>query len=228
MTRPSQKPSARSKPSATARRPAAPSSRPAAHDAHRASSATKAIRADRQLVDQCLCGDPAAWQQLYRQHHSRLTVAIAKLLPDQQNDINVVDEIAARVWYALVRNRAELLSRFDPARGRRLADFLGGIARMVARHYLRSERRRRRYERAGARKLTCRKTVSDSELAATFDEFNGALTASEQHFIKDVLLSAACSQLSEGQRCSGSNLWQRRHRLRAKLLRFLLDAEPEP
>ena len=227
MTIASRKPSARSKPSATARQPAAATSRCDTQHGGRPSAVTKALRADRELVERCLSGDPAAWQQLYRKHHTGLSAAIAKVLPDQQNDINVVDEIAARVWYALVRNRAELLSRFDPARGNRLADFLSGIARMVARHYLRSERRRRRHERAGARKLTCRKSVSDSEVAAVLDEFNRALTAGEQCFIKDVLLSAASARQSDGQGCSPSNVWQRRHRLRTKLLRFLLSPEPE-
>jgi DNA-directed RNA polymerase specialized sigma24 family protein len=168
-----------------------------------------------------LAGDSAAWQQLYQHYHDGLLIAICNLLPSHQQQIDILDEIAARVWYALVRNRAELLGRFDPARGHRLADFLAGIARMVARQFLRSERRRRSHERTGARKLTWRQCISESELAAIFDEFNSALSAGEQSFVNNVLLLPPSARPPDGQPCSGANFWQRRHRLRAKLRRFL-------
>ncbi len=198
------------------------------HERCRRSARQKAIQDDQHLLQQCLAGEPAAWENLYKSHHNGLIHAIVKLLPSQFRNIDVLDEIAARVWFALIRDRASLLRRFDPNRGHRLADFLAGVARMVARQYLRCERRRRRREIAGARKLTCRQSTSESELAAIVDEFNSALTAGELSFLNNVLLPGASRQQGENlshpeAKYSKANYWQRRHRLRARLQRFLFD-----
>ena len=66
------------------------------------------IRRDRKLIDQCLAGEPTAWSQLYQACHEPLLVAIRAFLRDAAADTNLVDEIAARVWYAVVRHTGEL------------------------------------------------------------------------------------------------------------------------
>jgi len=97
--------------------------------------------ADQALIDRCLDGEEKAWEQLYLQFHSRLVEAIKFLLGTEGQKVHLVDEIAARVWYALLRDDAKLLARFDVARNCRLDAFLMGIARMEILRYFRSERR---------------------------------------------------------------------------------------
>ena len=52
------------------------------------------------LVDRCLLGEVAAWEEIYRQCHDPLCAAIKSLLGPGFHDPNLVDDIAARVWYA--------------------------------------------------------------------------------------------------------------------------------
>ena len=77
---------------------------------------TEGICADGLLAKRCLAGEVAAWEQLYAQCHEPLLVSIRIMLGSQSADANLVDEIAARVWYALVANDGELLSRYKPSR----------------------------------------------------------------------------------------------------------------
>ena len=108
---------------------------------------------DRLLVDQCLTGDETAWEKLYYRCHPALIKAIRYLLGNDNRDPNLVEEIAARVWYILLRNDGELLGRFDPDRDCRLQAYLIGFARNEILQYLRSERRRRSHEATGGRLL---------------------------------------------------------------------------
>src|SRR4051812_27436373 len=78
-----------------------------------ADSARPAIRAERELIEACLAAQPAAWSQLYDHCHEPLLAAIRGFLREAATDLSLVDEIAARVWYSLVRDDATLLSRFD-------------------------------------------------------------------------------------------------------------------
>ena len=77
------------------------------------------LQADRQLVDRCLAGEVAAWEEFYAQCHDPLCTAIRIMLGRPHGDPNLVDEIASRVWYALVANDGKLLGRYSPdlARG---------------------------------------------------------------------------------------------------------------
>ena len=55
---------------------------------------------------------PARWphgRRLYAQCHEPLLLSIRIMLGPRNTDANLVDEIAARVWYALVANDGELL-----------------------------------------------------------------------------------------------------------------------
>ena len=96
--------------------------------------------ADRQLIDLALAGDATAWEGLYQQCHRPLITAIRGMLRGRAVDTNLVDELAARVWYAVVREQGELLTRFDPARGCRLTTYLATIAKDEAGRLFRSER----------------------------------------------------------------------------------------
>jgi DNA-directed RNA polymerase specialized sigma24 family protein len=61
-------------------------------------------------------------------------------------DPNLVDEIAARVWYSAISADGRLLDRFDAAQNCRLSTFLSAIARGQAVAIFRSEKRRRNRE----------------------------------------------------------------------------------
>src|SRR5271165_2360258 len=108
------------------------------------------VQHDRQLAERCLAGEVAAWEEFYGRFHGPLCAAVSGMLGPGGSDLSRVDEIAARVWYALVRNDGELLNRFDPARHARLGAFLRGLARIEVMQYFRAEYRRRAQEAACA------------------------------------------------------------------------------
>jgi hypothetical protein len=171
---------------------------------------------DRQLVDRCLGGEARAWSQMYARFHNPLLASIRGFLGDAGEDFHLIDEISARVWYALVRNDFELLSRFDPTRGCRLSTFLSVLAKTEARLLLRAERRRKAREHLASRPEmenppTCSSVISDTEFLAT-------LSPAERLFFLDILV-ATCG--NSGGQYTQQNVWQLRHRVRKKLKTFL-------
>jgi len=79
-----------------------------------------------------------------RDSHGLATVATPRsrvdtALGSNSNDLQLVDEIAARVWYAVIRDGGRVLAGFDPQRDTRLRVFLTGVARLEARQYLRTD-----------------------------------------------------------------------------------------
>jgi len=176
--------------------------------------------ADRRLVERCLAGDVTAWEELYRQCHGPLCAAIKSLIvPDR--DPNLIDEIAACVWYALVKNDGEMLERFDPRRDLRLTSFLRGLARIEIMQYFRAEQRRRIREAAAGRLPRNVAPLSNCQVNALLNEFTATLTIGEQQFLEEYLLSP--TQEEDTAECSIANVWQRRRRIRMKLLAFLHD-----
>ena len=181
--------------------------------------------ADQELIDRCLDGEEKAWEQLYVQFHSRLVGAVKFLLGPEGQKVHLVDEIAARVWYALLRDDAKLLARFDVTRNCRLDAFLMGVARMEILRYFRSERRRQAHEMVGGRRLRDRQPVSDAQMVAMLDEFLSTLTDGEREFMEDYLVSLPPDEEedTDGQEMTDSNIWQRRHRIRCKMTEFFDD-----
>jgi len=59
------------------------------------------------------------------------------MLGPGRSDSSRVDEIASRVWYALVRNDGELFESFDPTRPKRLGASLREMARIEIMQYVR-------------------------------------------------------------------------------------------
>lgn len=179
--------------------------------------------ADRLLVDRCLAGDVAAWEELYNQCHFPLCVAIKSLLGPGYRDLNLIDEIAARVWYALVRNDGELLDRFDPRQDLRVGTFLRGVARIEIMQYVRAERRRRLREAEAGRRPRRDDALSGWQLDVMLNEFTATLTPGEQRFVEEYLLVAPSEDDAERNDLTDANIWQRRHRIRTKLLAFFGD-----
>jgi hypothetical protein len=173
--------------------------------------------ADRLLAKRCLAGEVTAWEELYGRFHGPLCTAIGGMLGAGASDLSRVDEIAARVWYALVRNDGELLNRFDPARHTRLIGFLRGLARIELMQYFRAEHRRRTQEAACPCRESGASAASDWQVTAMIEDFATTLTVREQEFLEEHLLGQPEGDEPE---LSEATIWQRCHRIRAKLKAF--------
>jgi DNA-directed RNA polymerase specialized sigma24 family protein len=201
-------------------------------------SARSQASADRQLIDRAVAGETAAWEELYQQCHRPLMTAIRSMLRNKAVDVNLVDELAARVWYAVVRDQGELLKRFDPARGCRLTTYLTTLAKDEASRLFRSERRRRRREAASCDNpaLTDATASKAGHTSVTIAEFEATLTPSEKKFYDEIVAKPNSANLqpspasSNGNGANGNgtavsrsqaNHWQLSHRVRRKLERFL-------
>jgi DNA-directed RNA polymerase specialized sigma24 family protein len=179
------------------------------------------VRADRKLVDACLQGETGAWSVLYQRYHDSLVASIRSFLGRSACDGSLVDEIAARVWYALVRNDFELLARFDIRRGCRLSTFLSVLAKTEARLLLRSERRRRVREQAVSRSEAPAKAGGPATESLSEEEFVATLSPAERAFYEDVLKATTVDVESDPAKYTPQNTWQLRHRVRKKLELFL-------
>lgn len=174
------------------------------------------VESDRLLVENCLSGDPAAWTALYRACHDPLVRAIRLFLREAASDLNLVDEIAARVWYAVVRNEGELLSRFDVSRGCRLGAFFAAIAKNEARKHFRAERRRRTREESASRPEGAEQPPAPFAVESIEREFLATLTPKERTYYQSVLTAKG-----DDDSYSDGNAWQLRSRVRKKLRSFL-------
>jgi hypothetical protein len=92
------------------------------------------------------------------------------------------------------------------------------IAKAQARLLLRSERRRRSRERAVA-KFEIEEPNSGGLNSLSGEEFIATLSPAEKTFLVDVLI--ASTESDSPDRYSRQNLWQLRHRVREKLIKFL-------
>lgn len=187
-------------------------------------AARSRAQSDRQLVDRCLRGEAGAWDELYRQCHPPLLLAIRLFLGHSSTRQDLIDDIAAKVWFTVVDGQNELLSRFDSQRGCRLTTFLAGVARNeIARHF-RAERRRRYREivayhaRYGNGNGHSPHWQSLAGMETALTEFLATLTPREREFCEGYLL--AWTDNGDAN-YSASNRWQLQHRVRRKLWRFL-------
>ncbi|MHC4176581.1 MAG: hypothetical protein ACYSWU_03695 [Planctomycetota bacterium] len=130
--------------------------------------------------------------------------------------------MAARVWYALLRDGGRLLAGYDADRDSGLSAFLMGLARIEIMRHVRAEHRRRSHELIGGRKRLAEGRVPDWQLATMMDEFTSTLTAQEVGFMERFLLDAAETEGDEEvEELAATSIWQRRRRLRLKLQAFL-------
>ena len=180
------------------------------------------VLVDQQVVQRCLEGDERAWEKLYRKCHPRLRKAIELLLGVDASDGHVIEEIAARVWYALLKDNHRLLAAYDADRDSALDGFLMGLARIEILRYTRSERRRHSHEMSGGRNRLEEQRVSDWQLATMMDEFTSTLTAGERKFMERFLTGPVDDQTdAELEDLPATTVWTRRYRIRRKLNRFL-------
>lgn len=178
--------------------------------------------AEQRLVMCCLAGQERAWEQLYRRCHTDLVDAITLLLGPKAKDSHLVEEIAARVWYAVLRNEARLLARYDPDRNSSLSAFFMGLARVEILRHRREEGRRKRHEMTGGRKPQEEPDPSEWSVRSIISEFARTLTPLEKEFMDEYLTSSEPNDDAEGDgTLPATTIWQRRHRIRTKLQAFL-------
>ncbi len=191
---------------------------PAAEDASGCGAGAEAA-----LLARCLAGEAAAWKEFYDIHTPDFCRLVRYFLAQDRRNAETIDEIVARVWYALVRDDARLLRRCVQCQRECPRCFLAGVVRMEVRKYVRSETDRARH---GERFAQCcpgcaASPPANREVAALLNEFATTLNARELDFLESYLLS----QPDAGGGLSDANVWQRRRRLRVKLTRFLCDAD---
>lgn len=186
-------------------------------------------QADQQLAARCLAGEVAAWEELYAQCHAPLVVSIRMMLNGYTTDANLVDEIAARVWYALVDDDGALLTRYSPKRGARLVTFMRALAKDIICRHFRTERRRQKHEAAATREKRRQAFGNSRESASSVSEFLTTLTPEEKTFCDEFLLDRPPDGQNDGHaKRSRPTLWRWTQRVYGKLLRFLDgDAGPQ-
>jgi hypothetical protein len=179
------------------------------------------IMADVALAKRCVAGEVAAWEQLYGQCHDALLGTVQKMLGPQGADFSLVDEIAARVWYALVADDGELLQRYSPKYGARLITFMRALAKDEITRHLRSERRRHRRERRAAAKKSSREHSFAVEMNTSLSEFLVTLSPAERGFADNYLLAPANQPASIPEpKPPKTSFWRLTSRIRKKLIDF--------
>lgn len=169
-------------------------------------------------------GDRSAWSQIYAECHRPLELAIRIMLGRQASRHDLIDEIAARVWFSVVDRDCELLDRFDADRGCRLATFLAGIARNEISNHFRAERRRKRREAmAPSNRSEVVSSVNSvywsvANVDAMLGEFLVTLSPREREYCERHLLGINDFEPTE---FSSTNRWQLQRRIRQKLWRYL-------
>ncbi len=156
---------------------------------------------DRLLVDRALTGQSGAWDALYERCHQPLLAAIRAIIANRAADPNLIDELAARVWYAVVRDEGKLLNRFDPSRACSLTTYLALLAKDEASRLFRSERRRRRRETAVAtsdRKTPKKSTAAQTSARITLAEFAATLTPAEKTFYEEIVVPTGQAKNGNG------------------------------
>jgi len=182
------------------------------------------IRADAELVCRCVEGEVAAWEELYQGYHPRLLRSIEYILGPDNFDPNLVDEMAARVWHALVAEDGELLARFDARRGTRLSTFMRAVARdLIGRHF-RAERRRRNRERESCRAASWCGVDEFDETEVSFSELRDSLTPNEREFL-DQHLAEEVSDEVRGRSRSSANIRKLTSRICRKVRSLFWDGK---
>lgn len=175
------------------------------------------LRQDQQLIDRCLSGEVAAWEDLYSRCQGPLLLLIKGMLRPANTEL--IDEISARVWYALVANDGAILARFDPTLGNRLTTFMRAVARDEARRYFRAEVRRKERETIAARQKATDAGSADSVPHFLVEDFLITLSPGDRSFCLEHVLSP--SSQDSGIPATQAGGWKQTRRIYEGLLAFL-------
>jgi hypothetical protein len=183
------------------------------------------VMADLSLAKRCLAGEVGAWEQLYSQCQGTLLAAIGNMLGPRGADLSLTDEIAARVWYALVANDGQLLERYGATYYEvGLTTFLQALAKNEIARYFRSETRRRKRECLVVTQESSRQDGLADDIDAALSEFLVTLTPMERRFARRRLLKRADQShpLADAEKRLSARSYRRwASRIRRKLIGFL-------
>jgi DNA-directed RNA polymerase specialized sigma24 family protein len=176
---------------------------------------------DSPLVAACLNANQRAWDQLYKQYNPWLLLLAGRLLGGRARQ-DLVEDIAANVWFALVE--AEGLRGFDPQRGS-LAGYLSALVRRQVQRHRRLERSCQPHVLLGTGERLADPASLSGASILLWDDFEARLSPAEQRFLQAELFPVADDQSTKP--LSDSYVRKLRQRVRAKLLSFLqLRAAP--
>lgn len=172
-----------------------------------------------------MAGDVAAWEQLYARCQPALLGDIHRLLGQARPNLELVDELAARVWYALIDNDGRLLARYDPRRMARLGTFLRAVAHDQVRRHFRAERRRREHECEAMQQRAGPASGRSDHATLMLDEFRATLTPNQREYLDECLRASDLDGDDEpaGNESAGNaaRLWKVASRVRRRLRAFL-------
>jgi hypothetical protein len=182
----------------------------------------RALAEDGRLVERCIRGEVAAWEELYCKCHEPLCTTVRIHLGRSGADAQLVDEMAARVWYALVDRDGKQLAKYNSRRGSILT-YIRLIARKEVSRYFRSEQRRLKKELTGLVHRNRREMADRGEsLSTLLGEFLSSLTPREREFCCEYL-QISSDDLTERQEhsFSSASIWQMTSRVYKKFLRYI-------
>lgn len=173
------------------------------------------MQKDLELVNRCLKGDLAGWREMFDCCQPQMMATVQSLLKSQGQNINLAEEIAARVWFALVSMNGNLLERFDAHRGCSITTFCNALARHELLEYWRTERRHRNRELIAAGQRPDFQRSDSDESRIVWVEFVDTLTKREREFLERVLVAPHNEPFQDT--LSQANRWQLRSRVLSKL-----------
>jgi hypothetical protein len=182
-----------------------------------------ALANDIDLVQRCIRGEVLAWEEIYHKCHDPLCTAIRIRLGILARDPHLVDEIAARSWYAIIEKDGAKLRKYDPKRGAGILTFLKLIAYdEISRYILSNQRRIKREMVSQMRKGRSKATTSGESMTAALSEFLVTLSPREQAFCREHLLLVEDENgVQSDFACSATNIRQITHRIYKKFLNFI-------
>ncbi len=179
-----------------------------------------------ELIAACRRRDSGAWEQLFDLYHPPLLAVSRRLLLRAGGSADWADEIAARVWFALWKNRAKTLFRYNSQQIGFLG-YLSGMARLEVAQMVREEVKRKNIE-AWAFHWLPRSTEGDFFARILLTDCKETLSTTESLFLDRYLLSIGPTNgLEPSKSMSRTNYWARRSRLRRKLCAYLVGSTSE-
>jgi hypothetical protein len=180
------------------------------------------LAADAILVERCIQGEVAAWESLYHKCHAPLCTSIRIRLGRLGSDAQLVDELAARVWYLLVAKDGEQLTKYRMHR-KSILTFIRLLARRVITDYFRTERRRMKNEFSSLIEKKRSEIVTHAEtLPLLWTEFLALLTPRERQFCFEYLqVSPDDRRIEIDDGYSPANIWQLTRRIYKKFLSYI-------
>ena len=153
-----------------------------------------AAQREYELVQCCLTGDQEAWHLLFADQQPRLLAKVRQLHGPMNRNDDLAEEVAARVWSAVLADDCHMLRAYDPRRAR-LSTFLGRRAffemLMIFRAHTRRLYHETHYKRGHHEAVTM-----PLPLNLVWQELDKRLTDSERSYLNNCLLRCSISSQS--------------------------------